>query len=127
MSAPEDDRRFSERVGAAFAPPPMTPERAAAFDRALEARRARRVRWTWPVLVPALAGAAAALWFAVRPAPEPAPAPPPAALASAGEPALAADPLDWIEEDDPAAALPPDYLQLAMIAELEPETTEEMP
>jgi hypothetical protein len=79
------------------------------------------------VLVPALAGAAAALWFALRPAPEPAP---PVAVASSGdgaafdEPLFDEDPFDWNEETDEAATLPPDYLTLAMVAELNDETEE---
>ncbi len=124
MSAPDDDRRFSERVAAAFAPPPMTPDRAAAFDRALEGRRRRR-RPAWPMLVPALAGAAAALWFALRPAPAPPPVTP-VAVAAADDWPLD-EPFfedDLFDETDDAAALPPDYLALAMAAELEADTEE---
>jgi hypothetical protein len=107
----DEDRKFAARIAAGYAPPPMTPARAAAFDRALAARRAARPRW--PLLaLPALGAAAAAAWLLTA-GPAPAPAAP------------AAETYDWSVADEPS--LPPDYEVLAMLYDVNADPQEETP
>jgi hypothetical protein len=74
---PAEDRAWLERVRAAYAPPALTPGRAAAFDVALRERiEARGRRGTLWVPASALAAAALAIWLgtalwgAASPAPQ---------------------------------------------------------
>lgn len=111
-----DDRRLIESLRAAFRPDPMTPERAAAFRKALEARierRARSRRLALPALATA-AVAAGALWLAL-------PATNPAGPAASATPAEA----DAFVDPDALASelaqrsdyLPVDYQELALLLE----------
>lgn len=110
-----DDRGWIESLRAGFRPEPMSPERAAAFRRALERRiqrRARARRFALPAL--AAASAAAALWLAIRePAPEP-----PASIAGSAEAWAFLDPDALASElAQRSDYLPADYQQLALLLE----------
>jgi hypothetical protein len=111
-----DDRDWIDSLRAEFRPEPMTPERAARFRAALDARLeagARNRRFALPALALA-AAAVAALWLAL-------PAAPPlgsAVPASSAEADAFVDP-DALASDlvQQASYLPADYQGLALLLE----------
>lgn len=112
-----DDAAFVRRVADAYAPPPQSPSRRAAFDAELEARVARdRWRFVPWAAAAAVAGAAALLVLALLPA--------------TPAPQVAREPLDAAAEDEFVLAiggeapeefadgLPEEYVAIAGVLEL---------
>lgn len=123
-----DEREFIDHIQSAYTPPEMSPNQAAAFDAALRDRLARPDRrWAFGLAGLALAGAAAALFWTLRPAPPAAPAlpveppqivvtPPPVESPLEDEAGELLALLDVDDESD--LALPDDYEALADVLEL---------
>jgi ferric-dicitrate binding protein FerR (iron transport regulator) len=106
----DEQQRFVARVAGAYQAPPRSPGQSAAFQRAIEARVARRRVERWlPALAGALAAAAIA-WLAIGVGREPTPGEE-AQIASAEEAILA---LSADEESD-EEALPEEYLAIASV------------
>lgn len=63
-----EEKEFVNRLAAHYTPPPLTPAKRFAFDRALEEQMARRARVSFfrPAAVMATACAALLVWFAAR-------------------------------------------------------------
>ncbi len=126
MTSPGDERaplegaaeEFVDRLAEAYAPEQMSTAERAAFDAGLRSRLGRRRRG--PVLIPALAAAAAALllWFMVSdstgPVRLPGEAEPGAMVAGTWEDELfLSSDLSVSEDRDESEALPDDYLAIA--------------
>jgi hypothetical protein len=122
MDLSTQEEAFVARLAEHYTPPPMTPQRCAAFDERLMARLARRSSWRLAVPAVAAVAAAALVWFAVPWATGPTAPDAPAVVAAAnGDTATVFAAYDWFTSAAPvntsdlgdSAYLPDDYAAIS--------------